>query len=346
MHFRRTRLLLVGMLVLSMLLAACASAQSKPVCVVLDTAGENDKGFNQFTLDGARKAARDEELPFAHIVTTSDEDYVPYIENFVQEGCGLIMTVGFLMAEATAEEARAHPDVHFAIMDVEYFPGFGCDATAEDCYSKAGGLSNVTSLTFREDEVGYLAGTLAGCMTETKIIGSVAGMEIPPVVRFVTGYQNGARAANPAVEMLNVYIPDFGDAYTGKKEGDRQVAAGADIIFGVGGNAGNGGILAAHDVSRMAIGVDVDQYETFPEVGSSLLTSAMKKVNVAAANAVHMYANGELTSGVLLSTLAGDGVGLAPYHEWADRIPDSCKAEVDRAAAGLADGTISTGYGP
>jgi basic membrane protein A len=347
---RRVRYVLSLILLLSVVISACSTSPSDKVCVVLDTGGENDKNFNQFTLEGARNAARQASLPFAHIVTSSDEDYLPYINNFIDEGCGLILTVGFLMRDATAIAAIDNPDVRFAIIDAEYFPGevfgsdeYSCPADVESCYSEEGGLSNVTSLLFAEDQVGYLAGTLAGCMTETGIIGSVAGMEIPPVIRFVTGYQNGARAYRPDIQTLNSYAPAFNDAYAGKQEGDRQVAAGADVIFGVGGNTGNGGILAANDLGLMSIGVDVDQYAILPEIGPSLLTSASKNVNVAAAEAVQAFAGGALEGGVNWSDVANGGVGLAPYHDWEDKIPDECKLAVVEAAEGLASGAITAG---
>jgi basic membrane lipoprotein Med (substrate-binding protein (PBP1-ABC) superfamily) len=318
--------------------------------VVLDTGGENDRNFNQFTLEGARTAAREAGLPFDHIVTTSDEDYLPYIRNFVDDGCGLIVTVGFLMKSATAVAAIDNPNVQFAIIDADYFPGdvfikgqYECPESVASCYSEEGGLANVTSLMFAEDQAGYLAGTLAGCMTETGIIGSVSGMEIPPVVRFVEGYQNGARAFRPDVQTLNSYWPEFNDAYAGKVEGDKQVAAGADVIFGVGGNTGNGGLLAASDLGLMAIGVDVDQYGIFPEARPSLLTSAAKNVDVAAAQAVRDYAAGTLTGGPLRSDVANGGVGLAPYHEWDNKIPEECKTAVTIATEGLKNGTIDTG---
>ena len=136
------------------------------------------------------------------------------------------------------------------------------------------------------------------------------------------------------------------NSYEGKREGDKQVLAGADVIFGVGGNTGNGGLLAAHDLGLMTIGVDVDQYDTFPDIAPSLLTSAAKNMDVAAANAVRAFASGQLEGGVRLLTVANDGVGLAPYHEWENKIPASCQEAVTAAAAGLESGEISTGYTP
>lgn len=338
-------LLTIFTLTLSILLTACQVVDDK-VCVVLDTSNENDASFNQFTLKGAREAAAEAGLQFAHTPSLSAADYIPNIEDFIAEGCDLIMTVGFLMSQATAETAQEHPDISFAIVDVAYFPGEGCTESVDDCYSAEGGLDNVTSLMFAEDEVGYLAGTLAGCMSETGIIGSVSGLEIPPVVRYVTGYQQGARAQNPDIETLNVYIPDFDDPATGKREALDQIQHGVDVIFGVGGNTGNGAIQAAHEAGQWAIGVDVDQYFTFPEVGPSLLTSAMKNVDTAAHNAVTAFANDELAPGILASTVANGGIGLAPFHDQAGEVPTACREAVEEAEAGLSAGTIETGYVP
>ncbi len=328
--------------------AAPAGEQPARVAVVLDTGGENDRSFNEYTLKGARDAAEELGLDFAYVVSEATTDYERNIENFVSEGYTLIITVGFLMGDATAKAAIAHPDVHFAIIDSAYFPDADghCpgdpETVTDDCYADV--LPNVTSLMFAEDEVGYLAGVLAGCMTETNVIGSVSGMEIPPVQRFVTGYQTGARSVNPDVETLNTYIPDFNDPATGKQVGQQQIADGADVIFGVGGNTGNGGLLAAHEAGLMAIGVDVDQYFTYPEVASTLLTSAAKNMDVATNEAVRSFAAGELEAGIRLATVANGGVGLAPYHDWEDRIPQECKDAVDAAREGLANGTIDTGW--
>ena len=99
---RRAGCVLILILLLSLLISACSTPRSEKVCVVLDTGGENDRNFNQFTLEGARNAAREAGLPFDHIVTTSDKDYLPYIRDFGDDGCGLILTVGFLMRDATA----------------------------------------------------------------------------------------------------------------------------------------------------------------------------------------------------------------------------------------------------
>lgn len=335
MSFKRFSVITIMLTLVSLILAACGGAAPQKVCAVLDTGGENDKSFNEFTLKGAREAAEKAGLEFAYIVSEAATDYEKNIENFVTEGCGLIVTVGFLMGDSTKNAAIAHPNVKFAIVDYSY--------TDEEYQST---LKNVTSLMFAEDEVGYLAGTLAGCMSQTGVIGSVSGMEIPPVVRFVVGYQTGAKAQNAELQALNVYIPDFNDPTTGKQAGLDFINQNADVIFGVGGNTGNGGLLAAHENGKMAIGVDVDQYATYPDVASSLMTSAAKNMDVTTGQAVAAYAEGNLQAGIQLATVANGGVGLAPYHDWEGKISDACKAAVTAAQEGLASGAIDTGYNP
>jgi len=344
MYGKKWYLFIATIMIVSLVLAACGAEDQEKVCAVLDTGGENDRSFNEFTLKGARDAAEEFDLEFAHIVSEAETDYEKNVNNFVEEGCDMIITVGFLMGDVTAAAARENPDVDFAIVDVSYFPGFGCDENLSDCYEED--LANVTSLMFQEDEVGYLAGVLAGCMSETGVIGSVSGMEIPPVVKFVVGYQNGAKSQNPAIETLNVYIPDFNDPSTGKQAGQSMLDEGADVIFGVGGNTGNGGVLAAYEAGKWGIGVDVDQYFTYPDVQSSLLTSAAKNMDVATYLAVKDFANDELSAGMFTGTLANEGIGLAPYHDQESNISQDCKDAVDAAAEALAAGELATGYSP
>jgi basic membrane protein A and related proteins len=342
----RLPILLAG----ALLLASCAAEQATSpspaatlkVAVMIDSGSENDKSFNELSLRGAREAAEEVGFEFKYTTPQSATDYADTLEQMiVADAPDLVITVGFRMAEATSRAARAHPDVWFAIVDNEYLPGFGCPESAEDCYVD-GGLTTVTSLMFAEDEVSYLAGVLAGCMTETGTVATVAGVEIPPVVRLHTGFESGARAARPDVVTLHLYIPDFNDPDTGKAVAQGFISEGADVIFGAAGNTGNGGLLAAKEAGVMAVGVDVDQYLTYPEVGDVLLTSAAKNMDVAVATAVRDYAAGRLEAGIRRATLETGGIGLAPYHEWEDRIPGACKDMVTEAEAAVkADPTIT-----
>ncbi len=333
------------------LLAACSAGAPSPtpsaaplkVGVLLDSGSENDKSFNEYTLKGARQAADENGLAFEYRTPLSADEYDNALEGLIAEGDpDLVVTVGFRMADATATSAQRHPELTFVIMDNAYFPGSGCAETATDCYTAEGGLPNVTSLMSAEDEAAYLAGVLAGCMTETGVLGTVGGIEIPPVYRLITGFESGARSARPDIETLHQYIPDFNDPETGQVVGQGFISDGADIIFGAGGNTGNGGLLAANEAGLMAIGVDVDQYFTYPEVAESLLTSAMKNVDVIAHAAVTDFVAGTLQPGIRQGTLESGGVGLAPYHDWDDQIPAECKEQVDAAAdAVIADPTIT-----
>jgi basic membrane protein A and related proteins len=333
--------LLSMLMIIALLLTACGSSEPEAatkklkVGVVLETGGENDKSFNQYSLQGARSAAEELGLDFEYIASATPNDYERNTANMAANGSDLVITVGFRFGDATANVARANPNVHFAIVDNPYFPGQGCPDTVQDCYTSEGGLPNMTSLMFAEDEVGYLAGVLAACMSQSGVIATVSGMEIPPVVRYVTGYQTGARSVNPAIVTLNQYIPDFNDPATGKVIAQDFISQGADVIFGVGGNTGNGGLLAAHEAGLMAIGVDVDQYFTYPDVQTSLLTSAAKNMDVAVAVAVKQFAAGELEAGIQVATFANGGVSLAPHHDWAEKIPQSCQEQVDKAQAAI-----------
>ena len=345
---RRLPYVLALLMITSVLLAACGAPTPSPspkltVGVVLDTGGIDDKSFNEYTLKGARDAAAMAGLEFSYLPSQSTSDFEKNIESLIGEGANLVITVGFPLGDATAKAAQRHPEVHFVIVDHAYNPGFGCPDTVEDCYTEAGGLSNVTSLMFAEDELGYLAGVLAACMSQNSTVATVAGMEIPPVVRFVAGFQNGAKSVDPNVVTLNQYIPDFDDPATGKVVAQDFINQGADVIFGVGGNTGNGGLLAAKEAGLMAIGVDVDQYLTYPAVQDALLTSASKNVDVTARAAVEDFAAGRLAAGIRMATVSNGGVGLAPYHDWESQIPQACKDQVKAAEQAIEADPAITG---
>lgn len=317
--------------------ASGGNTEKQKVGVVLDAGGENDKSFNEYTLKGAREGAQAAGLDFSYISSTSSSDYEKNIELQITDGADLVITVGFLMGDATAAMAKKYPNVKFAIIDYAY----SAEQGGTDPYTTD--LTNVTSLMFAEDQVGYLAGVLAGCVSETGKVATVSGMEIPPVKRFVVGFQNGAKSVKPNIVTLNQYIPDFNDPATGKTVGQNFINQGADVIFGVGGNTGNGGLLAAKEAGKMAIGVDVDQYLTYPEVKDALITSATKNMDVAAADAVKDFAANQLKPGIEVATVETGGVGLAPYHEWDSKISQACKDQVETAQASIKSNPEITG---
>lgn len=343
--------ILAVLLIAAFALSACGGAASSgklKVGLVTDTGGVNDKSFNQSAWEGVQKAANEFGFDAKFIESKQPTDYEKNIDQFATENYDVIVTVGFLMGDATAAKAKQYPDIKFAIIDNAYFPtkdSAACPDTVKDCYDD-GGLKNVTSLMFQEDQVGFLAGVVAGGMTKTGTVCTVSGMEIPPVVRYVVGYQNGAKWMKPDVKTLNVYIPSFVDPAKGKETGQSMIDQGCDVIFGVGGNTGNGGLLAAKEKGLMAIGVDVDQYNTYPEVQDALVTSAMKNVDVATYEYLKEVKDGTEKAGVETANINNGGVGLAPYHDWDSKVPDAVKAKVQEATDGLKNGTITTGYQP
>ncbi|MBI5653277.1 MAG: BMP family ABC transporter substrate-binding protein, partial [Chloroflexi bacterium] len=336
----RMFLLVAVLVVVGLIVTACAAPAQAPatgkklkIGLVTDVGGVNDKSFNQSAWAGVQKAIKDLGAEGKFIESKQPTDYEKNIDQFATEKYDVIISVGFLMGDATAIKAKQYTGIKFAIIDYPYFPTKGvayCDDSKKDCYAD-GGLTNVTSLMFQEDEVGFLAGVLAGGMSKTGTVCSVSGIEIPPVVRFVVGYQNGAKFVKPGIKTLNVYVPSFTDPAKGKETGQSMIAQGCDVVFGVGGNTGNGGLLAAKEKSLMAIGVDVDQYITYPEVKDALITSAAKNVDVAVFDFLKAASAGSAKAGINTANLKNGGVGLAPFHDWDSKISAEIKSKIKEA---------------
>jgi arabinogalactan oligomer/maltooligosaccharide transport system substrate-binding protein len=302
------------------------------VGLVTDVGKVNDGTFNEFAYKGMMQAVEEFGLESAFIETLAPTDYQKNIEQFADEGFDMIVTVGFLITDATVEAAKKYPDIKFAGVD---------QFIAED-------IPNLAGLLFSEDQSGFLAGCLAGLMTESNIVGIVAGMEIPPVIKFRLGYEAGVAYVNPDATVLGVYIDSFTDPARGKEAALSQMAEGADVIFGAGGPTGSGGIMGAAAEGAWVIGVDQDEYlTTFGKssvVGADkLLSSAMKRVDVSVYTAIKNAALDQWEGGNLLFEAANDGVGLAPWHDAADAIPQAVKDQLAQIAAGMKDGTITTG---
>jgi len=200
-------------------------------------------------------------------------------------------------------------------------------------------------IVFAEKEVSYLAGTLAGKMTQSNVVGFVGGIAIPQVVRFATGYQNGAQCANPAARVFVNYTDSFTDPALGAQEAQKMLARNADVIFGAGGSTGTGAVLTATQSGAWGIGVDADQFVTTYMSGTvagsdKLLTSAMKRLDNAAFNTISDVISGTFTSGTVVETLATGGVGLAPFHQTDPAVPQPVKDYLNTVKQGIIDKTI------
>jgi basic membrane protein A len=315
--------------------AAAPAAEKFRVGLVTDVGKVNDGTFNQYAYEGMLKAAEELGLDNAFIETQQPTDYEKNVVQFVDEGYNMVVTVGYMMGETTQKEAEANPDVKFAIVDFSYDPA----------------IPNVMGLVFREDQSGFMAGVLAGQMTKSKTVGIVAGMEIPPVKKFRNGYENGVKYICPDCNVLGVYIDSFTDPARGKAAAESQIAEGADVIFGAGGPTGSGGILGAAQQGTWVIGVDQDEYFTTFKGGSEagadkLLSSAMKRVDVAVYTAIKEAYEGTFEGRTAVFDAAVDGVKLASFHDAESAVPDAVKAKLDETFQMLADGSLETGVDP
>lgn len=293
----------------------------------------DDNGFNQMAYEGLERATT-ENLVDGTVFPpagNTEADYVAAIAQCIAAGNSLCITVGFMMGNPTMNAAVNNPSVHFAIVDM----------TWDDPSYPA----NLRGMHFSVDEASYLAGTLAGLMTETDKIGIVAGMSIPPVNDFVFPYMYGAQWANPPVYVMIDYANDFGNEALGATIAQSQIDRGADVIFGVGGMMGNGAIKQAGLLGKYSIGVDADTYYTAFGGGTVpgaeyLLTSVMKRVDNAVYETIVAHVNDTFTSGTFVYNVANGGVGLAPYHETEQSIPPEVIDHLNNVAAGIADGSI------
>jgi basic membrane lipoprotein Med (substrate-binding protein (PBP1-ABC) superfamily) len=292
--------------------------------------GIGDLGFNWMAYQGLLRAETDLGVEGTVYTPIDPTDYAAKIQQCVDEGNALCVTVGFLMGDATLAAAQNNPATHFAIVDVTW-----------DTYP-----ANLRGMDFAEEQVGYLAGTLAGLMTGSDVIGGVGGWPIPPVVAFLEPYRRGAQCANPWASVVITYTNTFTDPSLGAQVAQAQMALGADVIFGAAGPTGNGAILAAAQAGAWAVGVDDDQWLSLFGSGTvpgsdKLLTSAMKRVDNAVYLTIADEVNGGFTPGTGLYDLSVDGVGLAPYHETDPFIPQAVKDAVEAVRQGLRDGIIN-----
>jgi basic membrane protein A len=279
---------------------AARTTAEKPIRVglVTDIGQLNDRGFNALAFKGLQKAERELGVQGRVIESKSASDYIPNLTSFARQGYDLLIGVGFAQGDAVDAVATQFPDTRFVIIDVD------------QSFLKHK-PKNVVGLLFREEEVGYLAGYLAALQAKREpgrdVISSVGGMKEPPVDRFIAGYQAGARAANPRVQVLNGYSQDWDDLAKCKELALNQIARGSTIVFQVAGGCGLGALDAAKEQDAWGIGVDADQ--SF--LGPHILTSAQKKVDQAVFLTIRSVVEGDWQGGRNLTFgLEDDGVGL------------------------------------
>jgi basic membrane lipoprotein Med (substrate-binding protein (PBP1-ABC) superfamily) len=318
--------------------AAADTDSDLQIGLVTDIGRVNDGTFNQFAHEGALQAAEDFNLEYDFIETQNQGDYAQNIDTLVSEGYDIIVTVGFLIADATLEAAQNNPDIVFIGVDQDFSGDLA--------------LPNLVGVQFREDQGGFLVGTLAGMMTESNVVGFIGGLDVPAVKRFRTGYENGVAYINPDANVIGVYIPSFTDPAQGASTAQQFIGEGADVIFGAGGPTGSGGIRAAAEEGVYVIGVDQDEYNTTFGGGETpgaenILTSAIKRVDVGVYDQIEAVVEGTFEgNGNYVLNVANGGISYADFHETADEIPEDVKARLEEVREMLGSEELTTGVDP
>ncbi len=302
-------------------------------CQVTDTGGVDDKGFNQIAYKGLQDAEAQLGVSIDVLESTSDADYQPNLQNFADKGCNIIVTVGFLLGDATREAAEANPDISYAIVDSSFDPP----------------IENARGLLFATDQSSFLAGFIAAALTKTGIVGTYGGIKIPPVTRFMDGFVKGVNYHNEqkgtSVKVLGwdietqegTFAGNFESLDDGKNIAKSQADEGADIIFPVAGPVGIGSAKMAKETAGKVriIGVDVDMSISNPDDAEVYIGSVLENIDAAVLAAITDVVNGVKTNENYLGTLANGGVGFA-YTD----VPADLQAEVEGIAKAIADGSL------
>ncbi|PPG04764.1 MULTISPECIES: BMP family protein [unclassified Rathayibacter] len=317
--------------------SAAASGDYLP-CMVSDAGGFDDKSFNQLGREGLTAAASDLGVEATAVTSESETDYAPNIQNLVDQGCSLIVTVGFALADATKASAEGAPDVDFAIID---------DSSIS--------LENVKPITFDTSQASFLAGYAAASYSKTGVVGTFGGQQYPTVTLFMDGFADGVAYFNEQkgkdVRVVGWDVDAQSGSFTGgfaagveaKTAAQSLIDQDADVLLPVGGPIFLSAAEAIRDSGQdvALIGVDADSYETNPENKDLFLTSVLKGIKVGVSDVTTAVGSGSFDSTPYIGTLKNEGVGIAPFHDFADKVDPALQDELDTITAGIIDGSIT-----
>ena len=298
-------LLLTG--VISIGVVGCSSTNTNKVedkikvALVLSVGGVNDESFNQGAWEGALKASQELGVDVSYLESNSDADYIQNIETAIDQEADLVVGVGFQVGNAILEAAKAYPEQSFAAIDSTY---------EEE-------LDNLRSITFNEEEAGYLTGLIAAKMTKTNVVGWIGGLQIPSCENFYWGFEEGAKEVNPDIKVLKQFTNSFTDAAKGRVVAQQMVSEDADIIFMAAGGGNAGALEVVREKNIKAIGVDMPNNYLAPEY---IITSALKNVGEGLKLTINDFINGEFTSGEVKYDLSNGGVGFEKTDLLSDEI--------------------------
>lgn len=339
------------MLVAMMVLSACGGGAQAGFKVgqVTDLGGIDDKSFNATAYKGIEEAVTQLGVEGKYLESQQQADYNKNIQQLLDEGTDLIVTVGFLLGVDTASAAKANPDQKFAIVDYAYPDCWPGAEEGKDCGSTTE-LPNVLGLTFATDQAGFLAGYAAAASTQTGKVATFGGIQLPTVTIFMKGFQAGVNYYNTQkgtnVEVLGWDTAADAGSFTGNFESlddgrsfaQSFVEEGADIVMPVAGPVGLGSAAYCKETgSCRIVGVDTDWTVSASEYSDVILTSVLKNMDVAVFNAVKAAQDGTFKGGVYTGTLADDGVGIAPVAGASAEL----NSELDTIKKGIIDGSIS-----
>ena len=302
------------------------------VGMVSDTGGVDDRGFNEFSINGFERAQEELGVDGRVYVSESGDDYLPNLTAAVDDGHDLVVAIGFLIQPSVVEVATEATDVNFA--GVDQFYGEEPDCGGEDQSPCV--LPNVVGLQFPSEEAGYLAGIVAAGITKTNTVSTVGGIKIPPVDNWIAGFRQAVQDTNPDIKLLNAYSQDFVDAAKCKEIALDQISQGSDVVFQVAGQCGLGALDAACQEGVFAIGVDADQ--SF--AGDCVVTSALKPLELAVFETIKAAQEGTFegnTNRFFGIEEFPDAELLAPMT---DAVPADVQAAVEEATQALISGEI------
>ena len=321
-------------------------------CMVTDTGGINDRSFNASSWAGMQAAAAaNPNVSVKYLQSTTQSDYTPNINTFIGEKCNVIVTVGFLMGAATEAAAKANPTQKFAIVDCSY--ATGCLTGTKE--------PNIDQLTYNTVQDGFLGGYLAAGMSKTGKVATFGGIELPTVTIYMDGYWDGVQYYNSKhgthVQVLGwneqtqkgSFTGDFTNQTKGQTLTQTFISEGADIIFPVAGNVGLGAAKAVQSADQAAgsnkvnmMWVDVDGCVSAATYCPYFITSVEKGIVASVKTVVLSAADGTFKGGTYIGTLANGGAVLAPFHDFASKIPGSLQRELSQIATGISSGSIPT----
>jgi basic membrane protein A len=311
-------------------------------CMVTDTGGINDKSFNASAWQGMQLAATaNSNVQVKYLQSTTQSDYVTNINAFLGEKCGIIVTVGFLMGDATQAAAKKNPNGKFAIVDYSYSPA----------------VKNIDALVFDTSQAGFLGGYLAAGMSKTGKVATFGGMKLPTVTIYMDGFWDGVQYYNTQhhknVQVLGwsektqngSFTGDFTNQTKGQTTTSTFIQEGADIIFPVAGNVGLGAAKAVQDADNSGgnvnmLWVDTDGCISAAQYCKYFISSVEKGIAVAVKTAVLAAAGGTFKGGNFIGTLANGSVTLAPLHDFTTKVPAALQQELRTIGVQIATGKI------